>query len=626
MSASELEGILRRVRSTGDLVEPARSTRRQGGAGRRSEAVTRNRNDWNRRALDARPAGLSIPDIRAPEPAHRPARLARPGEAWDNEADHAEEPPRNDASRRNTRPPPRGWLGKLMVFLGQAGPNARARSQLISLVWTLSSGTVQFVVIVALLAYATHHRSPRHPNLSEWDACQRPLGAWNAIWVVREGFTCILAYWQWSRERQVRLIQERRRTADTEAVAGSNEPSPAEPLEQFDFNFGNPTRPTYPAHHPSHPSNRNRQQPTTQQLLSQLPSTPMYNRLSMITSAMTLVWFLTAHILEYTSVNTCRFDAPHLWWLTFGILCILYLMILEIFLLGLLVFILGPVIFLFWNIFLLCLGRHPLQNPHHIRPDIGKLSKTVVDQIPLVLYIPPPPEENDEKDNLDAKSPSSPITLPSPTYSYPPKKEGQSAVRKRRFAFLRRFKSSKKGDSEKQDASGKGESRNAALDEEPKTWEDHWVPGDYPFVRLEDNRAACAICLMDFEEPEKKTAKTAIGATAATTGTGPEEGSSAPQEVQEVQVEEMTPEEAGRLNLQDAGEGAQPLRLLSCGHVFHVSILGLEDSARCADFYLRAENLPRSMADGRVRALSCMPARGRNLRSREEIEEGATDS
>ena len=65
----------------------------------------------------------------------------------------------------------------------------------------------------------------------------------------------------------------------------------------------------------------------------------------MITSAMTLVWFLTAHILEYTSVNTCRFDAPHLWWLTFGILCILYLMILEIFLLGLLVFILGPVIF-----------------------------------------------------------------------------------------------------------------------------------------------------------------------------------------------------------------------------------------------------------------------------------------
>lgn len=65
----------------------------------------------------------------------------------------------------------------------------------------------------------------------------------------------------------------------------------------------------------------------------------------MLTSALTLVWFLTAHILEYTSVNTCRFAAPHLWWLTFGILCILYFMIVEIFLLGLLVFILGPVLF-----------------------------------------------------------------------------------------------------------------------------------------------------------------------------------------------------------------------------------------------------------------------------------------
>ncbi len=59
---------------------------------------------------------------------------------------------------------------------------------------------------MALLAYSTHHRSPTVPNLSEWDACQRPLGAWNAIWVVREGFTCILAYWQWTRERQVRLV------------------------------------------------------------------------------------------------------------------------------------------------------------------------------------------------------------------------------------------------------------------------------------------------------------------------------------------------------------------------------------------------------------------------------------
>ena len=68
-------------------------------------------------------------------------------------------------------------------------------------------------------------------------------------------------------------------------------------------------------------------------------------RISFCTSFLSLAWFLTAHVLEYTSLNTCRFAAPHLWWLTFGILCTLYLMILEIFLLGLLVFILGPVLY-----------------------------------------------------------------------------------------------------------------------------------------------------------------------------------------------------------------------------------------------------------------------------------------
>lgn len=65
---------------------------------------------------------------------------------------------------------------------------------------------------------------------------------------------------------------------------------------------------------------------------------------------LSLVWFLTAHILEYSSVNSCRQAAPHLWWLTFGILCILYLMILEIFLIGLLVFILGPVLYVSVNL------------------------------------------------------------------------------------------------------------------------------------------------------------------------------------------------------------------------------------------------------------------------------------
>ena len=68
-------------------------------------------------------------------------------------------------------------------------------------------------------------------------------------------------------------------------------------------------------------------------------------RLGNLADCLGIVWFLTAHILVYTSVKTCRFAAPHLWWLSFSILCILYFMILEVFLVGLVVFIFWPVFY-----------------------------------------------------------------------------------------------------------------------------------------------------------------------------------------------------------------------------------------------------------------------------------------
>ena len=38
-----------------------------------------------------------------------------------------------------------------MVFFGLAGPNAKARSQLISVAWKLTFGFVQYVVAITLL-------------------------------------------------------------------------------------------------------------------------------------------------------------------------------------------------------------------------------------------------------------------------------------------------------------------------------------------------------------------------------------------------------------------------------------------------------------------------------------------
>ncbi len=68
-------------------------------------------------------------------------------------------------------------------------------------------------------------------------------------------------------------------------------------------------------------------------------------RLTLLSSLITLSWFLTANILAYTSIDTCRHAAPHLWWLIFAILCIMYLMVLEVVLLGFVVLVVAPILF-----------------------------------------------------------------------------------------------------------------------------------------------------------------------------------------------------------------------------------------------------------------------------------------
>jgi hypothetical protein len=59
------------------------------------------------------------------------------------------------------------------------------------------------VAIVTLLAYAAHTKSPTQPERSEWDACERPLGAWNIIWLLRTVLMLFLAVWNWKLVRRV---------------------------------------------------------------------------------------------------------------------------------------------------------------------------------------------------------------------------------------------------------------------------------------------------------------------------------------------------------------------------------------------------------------------------------------
>jgi hypothetical protein len=66
-------------------------------------------------------------------------------------------------------------------------------------------------------------------------------------------------------------------------------------------------------------------------------------------STFTLVWFVLAQIFMYSSIKTCRHSSPHLWWLTFGLLSVMYVMILEVVIVAILVFVVGPILFVCIN-------------------------------------------------------------------------------------------------------------------------------------------------------------------------------------------------------------------------------------------------------------------------------------
>ncbi|KAF7376155.1 hypothetical protein MSAN_00030400 [Mycena sanguinolenta] len=446
---------------------------------------------------------------------------------------------------------------QIMSFLGYGRGASRERKLLLSMLYNLGWGTAQVVLIITMLAIGAHTESKTMPGLNEWEACDRPLGAWACIYVFRVVFSSSLTYWGWLRDRKIHANAE-----DAENATGSS------------------TRPTaatanssrrHSSSVPSPPSRSSTLVNSEAPEAPPLPYTVLYSRLSILSSLITLSWFLTAHILEYTSMHSCRFSSPHVWWLIFGILCIMYLVVLEVIILGFVVFVVAPIIFLFWNIFLMCLGRHPMQNPGMIRPDVGKLSPSIVDRIPLVMYIPPPP---------DALPGSIPI--PQAVYSsnaYPPKAGLSSAKPKRRFKFLHRRKGNKDGSNS---PAGDVPVRTHQQAGEPQTWQDHWEHTGYPFVVLEGNRAACAVCLMDFEEP-KRIAGFEPTPTAAPPAEEPAPSTPAIEEVA-VETNDTAATTENQLKLEDAGEGAVPLRLLACGHVFHKTCLDpwLTDvSGRC---------------------------------------------
>lgn len=247
------------------------------------------------------------------------------------------------------------------------------------------------------------------------------------------------------------------------------------------------------------------------------------------------------------------------------------------------------------------MGRQPLFRPGGVNHEIGKLPQQIVDRIPLVMYIPsPPPKDPAGKDatkegaHTYPPAPSdSPVeattAVPTTTVAKnPPSTTAEAAPqpqKRHRFFFFRRSKD-KKSDLEGGSAEDGGNKLGKALGKQRRKptedeWEANWERGDYPFVKLPENRATCAICLLDFEEPPRRGIGNSTSAIPVAAGSGAA-STSTPRSVAGEGGTTTVPVEP--LSLQDAGEGATPLRLLACGHAFHQTCLDpwLKDvSGRC---------------------------------------------
>ena len=120
-----------------------------------------------------------------------------------------------------------------------------------------------------------------------------------------------------------------------------------------------------------------------------------------------------------------------------------------------------------------------------------------MDQIPLELYVPAHKDdegyEDDEKKEGDEKHVTEAYSYPLKNPSKPKNKEKSKEMKKERFTFLRKAFSRLSSSKSRKLGDGEGEG----------SWEDDWELGEYPFVRMEGNRAMCAICIMDFDEPPR---------------------------------------------------------------------------------------------------------------------------
>ncbi|KAF8305958.1 hypothetical protein DL93DRAFT_2172321 [Clavulina sp. PMI_390] len=349
----------------------------------------------------------------------------------------------------------RSLYARVRAFFGHGNPR---RKLLVSTIFGLTFFTAQ-TIICAVFITLTQVQWKSHTNgsvgESEWLACNVPLGDLMIIWLVRCLLGLILEIWTFTRKmlmyvypfdiqrRAAREREERRRerrarrqavraelvrrralaraaaaAANAEANATTPRTEAVAQLEQdlqglersietlrrdVDQILQNPDS----DRQPDEPEEAQAQQQPGQQQQQQQQAAnanpfgrwdAVYRALLNITSLLAMVHFGITNVLLFDSTKTCRVTSPHLWWSTFGLLCLTYITILEVLVIAFTIFVIMPLIFIGLNVILILTGHRPMSarqmiDPGHINPETPKMPQKLVDKIPLVLYIPAPEEK-----------------------------------------------------------------------------------------------------------------------------------------------------------------------------------------------------------------------------------------
>ncbi|KAI1791715.1 hypothetical protein LXA43DRAFT_920064 [Ganoderma leucocontextum] len=463
---------------------------------------------------------------------------------------------------------------RLKELLGYAGSRQaqRDRQEIVRLVALLGYSGVQIIIIIVIIIIGAKTTSPlplnadRNPPVSqsELSACSL-LGAWILIWLGKLIIWGYLEIWvlrykrRLRRARQAAQRQQRASRADLpplEFPHGAEQPGPdggnAVPEE------GEPLADGPREHHE----------------LCPLTWASVHLLVYKLDFLVSLIWYFVTVLIATEEGSRCREGAKDIRAGSFTILFMVYC---------------------HYTLTVLLPAIQVLMARHRAaQPLIGKLSKKDVDRIPLVLFIPPPP----------ADTPASPISpLPrSVTHPIPsPRPPPPPPSKRRRFISFRptfRRRDTRPGIADIE----RGAEAMSPIDEEGDDWDRIWERGSYPFVRLPENRATCIICLTDFEAPRRVSERErATQPTMIPEGNGlemrPLSSLDPALGVEEVRVEAPRDADARTIELADTGgsDAPQPLRLLSCGHVYHKECVDpwlIQNSGRCPYCSARVEIPP----------------------------------